>query len=382
MDLGPLLRERRTRLGLSTQQVAALAGLSVAAVEAAEQPGARLGLVVVHALGDALAFDPAALLRGEPLGDPRRLPGWFRSHDPADDLAVSPNDARLFARAAELGEVGGFLWRALERDRPRFDELRAPKPRGSSDDPWREGYELGERARLRMTPSSAPHEPMRSIQASVEQLGIHVALVEFESTTREAVSIYRHDTLPVILLNTNVSRVRHSLSRRAVIGHELCHLLHDSGERPLLDSDNTSPPLGEDVERRANGFAPAFLAPPSWLRERYQPVPDDDEQLRTLVAEIAATWGFTGMGAVWHAKNCELIPAAAAERLAHDPAVAGLAPADHDFERERTSRWDALGADPVDVTSLCAGLIAELALEAADKGAITINRAHEILGWS
>lgn len=352
---------------------------SVADVEAAELPGAPLGVVVVHALGDALAFDPGALLRGEPLGDPRRLPGWFRSHDPADDLAVSPKDARLFARAAELGEVGDFLWQALERGRPLFNDLRLPKPLGASDDPWREGYELGERARIN---SGTAHGPMQSVQATVEELGVHVALVEFDSTTREAVSIYRSGAMPVVLLNTNTSRVRHSRSRRAVIGHELCHLLHDAGERPLLDRDNTTPPLGEDVERRANAFAPAFLAPPTWVRERTKPVEDDDDQVRRLVAELAATWGFTGMGAVWHAKNCELISAQTAERLAHDPSVASLAPSNHDFERERSRRWHTSDFDLLEVTSFCAGLIGDLALDAADKGVITSNRAREILSWS
>jgi transcriptional regulator with XRE-family HTH domain len=375
MDLGPQLLERRTRLGFSIQQVAALAGLSPEEVEAAERPGAPLGLVVVHALGDALAFDPGALLRGEPLGDPRRLPGWFRSHDPGDDEAISPKDARLFARAAELGEVGKFLWRELERGRPRFEDLRIPKPLSSRDDPWREGYELGEDARIAMVTAKGP---MLSVQAAVEDTGVHVALVEFDSNTREAVSIYRQDALPVILLNNNVSRVRYSLSRRAVIGHELCHLLHDSGERPLLHSDNTAPAWAEAVEQRANGFAPAFLAPPRWVRGSIEEVGDDDSDVRALVAHLAATWGFTWMGAVWHAKNCELIPGPAAERLAHAPAFGGP----HDFERELPRRWDTSEPESMEVTSLCAGLIGELALDAADKGIITSNRAREILSWS
>ncbi|PRQ05797.1 hypothetical protein ENSA5_01170 [Enhygromyxa salina] len=381
MDLGPFLRGRRERFGFSTQQVAALAGLSLEQVETAEQPGASLGLVIVHALGDALAFDPAALLRGEAIDDPRRLPGWFRSHEPMDDEAVSPKDARLFARAAELGHVGEFLWQELNRGRSILERLRAPKSVVDFEDPWREGYGLGETARLS---SSAVDGPVVSMQAFIEGLGVHVARVEFDSTTREAVSVYRPGALPIILLNTNTARVRHSLSRRAVLGHELCHLLHDSGEQPLRSSDGTTTPVREVIEQRANGFAPAFLAPPGWLRRDFEPVTSDDlEAVHELVLTLASTWGFTGVGAVWHAKNCELIPKSSAERLAHDPLVAELNPRGHGFEPERPSALTRRAdADEIGVTSLCAGLIEDLVVEALDGGAITANRAREILSWS
>lgn len=93
---------------------------------------------------------------------------------------------------------------------------------------------------------------------------------------------------------------------------------------------------------------------------------------------IAATWGFTREGAIWHAKNCKLIDADVAESLVADPArsttVSGLST---DFEQPPARHnAESLG---LDVSMLVEGYISDLVLRAYKAEAISRGRAQEIL---
>lgn len=376
---GPTLAERRHRFGFSTEEIARLSGLSSDDVAAIEAGNKRLTMLELEALGRALVFDPAALLRGERLPDARRLPGWFRSHTPDSAEAIPASDARLMALAAELGEIGEFLQGLVGNPRVGLDQMKRQAPVLHHEQLWRQGYELGARARMELEAldTQLPRtRPLSSIQSVLEGLGVHVAYVPLQARARQAVSVARAGAMPVILLNVQHDRARLPLSRRAVLAHELGHLLHDSGELDLSPTERDPQPHAEAREQRANAFAPAFIAPPAHVRERIAPhaTPHD------IVLQIAREWGFTLEGAVWHAKNIELIETGTAEELLADVAW-----------RSRSTRipgnWEpALHRDDprdhgldVETGPLIGGLLQDLVLQALRIGAISAGRAGELL---
>jgi Zn-dependent peptidase ImmA (M78 family) len=205
------------------------------------------------------------------------------------------------------------------------------------------------------------------VQGLLEEHGVHVADVEFESVEIEAASLYELATSPVILINRRASRFSYRLARRAVLAHELCHILNDGGERDLtvvsLETDHSP------VEQRANGFAPSFLAPRSWVQLRSKK-PDE------MALELANTWGLSFEGAAWHLKNLKLVSPATADELCdtkHKPRIVSA------FEQppDRTPP-DQFNVD-AEPSPLASGLLSETAIVAAAEGAISRGRAAEIL---
>jgi Zn-dependent peptidase ImmA (M78 family) len=366
--LAQTIRNHRERLGLSPERVAELAQLSRERVLALETADGAPTLSEICALGAALAFDPAVVLRGEPLSDPRRSAARFRAPHGVQELGAE--DARTLARAAELGRIGAELVGLIGDRKLSLVEHRDVKALRSHPKLWHEGYTLGEHARGKLSPAQ---QPLRSMQGLLEENHTHVARVPLSDERNHAVSIYEPGALAVILLNDRASRVRQRLSRRAVLAHELCHLLHDGGQGDLLTLV-TRYKDEEPIERRANGFAPGFLAPREWTRaaitaSRSKPI----ERVR----EIAQVWGLTFEGATWHAKNCKLITPEAAEAIVGkkeviasevEPSIARRDP--HD-----------VGLD-VTATPLVTGLIQELVYDAYEEGCITRGRAHELLRFS
>lgn len=134
----------------------------------------------------------------------------------------------------------------------------------------------------------------------------------FEARDVEAASLAEADASPVIILNRSNERVRYAPARRAILAHELCHLLHDAnGDRDLLTLVSR-PNDTSDVEQRAGAFAPEFLAPGRWVGT-FTGTP------RSIAASIARRWGLSFEGAAWHAKNLGLITEAEARALRVSP---------------------------------------------------------------
>jgi Zn-dependent peptidase ImmA (M78 family)/transcriptional regulator with XRE-family HTH domain len=310
MDVSGRLRSLRDRLGFATEQVAARAGITtdrLAAIEA----GGGLSTWELAALADALAVDTGALYRGDVETDQARSVARFRQ--PAVQHEVHPEDARLLARAAEAGRTCHFLQENLGEPPSVLMKARHVRGLKKRPQPGRQGYELGGAARLAL---ASDRRPLQHLQWFLEAHGVHVAYVRFVSTTIEAASLFERGAVPVILLNLQVSRIQKPLARRAIMAHELCHLLHDGGERELTMISREGDRTG--VEARANGFAPNFLAPREWIG-----TPSGSP--RDRVREIAATWGLSFEGAAWHAKNLALIE--------HDDADGHAAKLDLTFSR-------------------------------------------------
>ncbi|MCB9537369.1 MAG: ImmA/IrrE family metallo-endopeptidase [Myxococcales bacterium] len=198
----------------------------------------------------------------------------------------------------------------------------------------------------------------------LESWGVHIASVQLASPQIEAASLFEEGAVPVIVLNRAHPRCRLPLARRALLAHELCHLLHDGGTRELLTV--VSRDVSDDpIEARANGFAPSFLAPQPWVRPRSSEVYD-------LVVEVASRWGLSYEGGVYHAKNLGLVDRDVAKVLLSRPVNIDASP----FEQMPTRLVAADGLSPAPLVD---GLVSDLAIEAQAADLISRGRLAEIL---
>jgi hypothetical protein len=163
----------------------------------------------------------------------------------------------------------------------------------------------------------------------------------------------------------------------------MCHLLHDGGEADIATRVTCA--MGacnwpEALEQRARGFAPAFLAPRGqiceWANATNLPRNPTD-----LVHDLAAYWGLSFEGAIWHAKNCALIESETADDLTTTDIQPDM-PIDR-FEREEIGA-SLLSAYPElreNLAPLMKGLAAKLVIEALEDSVISLGRAKELLSW-
>lgn len=372
MDFAVTLRARVADFGLTMQEVARRALLDEGRLDALAN-GSPPDLDELQRLGRVLVFDPYSVVRGEPFDDAGRSPARFKRPEGAHE-SLDPRDVFLLARAAEVARLGGWLLRLLGRDAP-LARHRVVTPVQGDRGPWEQGYDLGAAAREAVARAGAvpAGEPMRNVQGCLESLGVHVADVTLESRVTGA-ALYEPDAMPVILLNRRSPRVRSRLSRRAALAHELCHLLNDGGERDLVTVTTRASP--DPFEQRANGFAPAFLAPPAIaaaeLGDSFGADRSDPSRRESLL-RFARRWGLTPEGAAWHAKNCERLSPADAERLAQErwPEI------ETDFETA-LPRHEA--PDSVVMGDLVFGLYSDLAIEAWRRDELSPARLEELLG--
>lgn len=215
--------------------------------------------------------------------------------------------------------------------------------------------------------------------------GVHIARVSFSSANLDAASLWEEDALPVILLNERSPRSRSVLSRRALLSHELCHLLHDSGDRDLTTQLSWAEDTGNyrrEIEQRARAFAPAFLAPRDEVRQWFRSGPGRRiHDPGAKVEELARRWGFSLRGAVWHAKNCGVISSRTATTLDRTTV---------DEEHGWSGEFEQVNGEASEdggrewgepVAPVAEDLIASLVSRAVASGCISEGRGREIVTW-
>ncbi|MEZ4294179.1 MAG: ImmA/IrrE family metallo-endopeptidase [Polyangiaceae bacterium] len=359
--IGTSVLRQREGLGLSASIVAGDAGMSTARLREIESGQAPTTWEIAK-LAHALGTDAAALWRGDNESSAKRSTARFRA--PSGVNKLSPQDTRLLARLAEAGRILGYLRSQLGQPPSTISQNRAVKALDPQPEAWEQGYLLGAKARFALAPE---RRPILSIQACLESLGAHVATVELEATDILAASLYEPGAAPVIALNKRAARVRMPMSRRAVLAHELCHLLHDGGENDLLTLVSRQNER-EPHEQRANGFAPSFIVPGGWL-------PMEVADPRDQAVETARTWGLSFEGATWHLKNAGRITPKQAEALLPSPELVSEDGFEPPTEREPIA---PLSSD-IEPTPLTAGLLSDVVLRAFKADLISRARAVEIL---
>lgn len=359
-NLGQCVLRLRQTYGFDLDRLAELSAIPAPRIRDIES-GSPFSTTELAQLAGALAVDPAQLHSGK-IEQTQRTLARFRAPIGLTDIHAS--DVRLLARAAEVGRVCAELRDLLETGPSPVAEHRKPMAVTKSAEPWREGYDLGSEARDCLFPA---HEALPSVQQSLEQLGVHIAFVRFDTERIEAASLFELSSMPVILLNKSSSRVKYPLSRRAILAHELCHLLHDGGKRSLaiISREEGLDPSG--IEKRANGFAPNFLAPKNWVEPH-------GRNEKAIVTELAGRWGLSLEGAAWHAKNLGLIEKSAVDQFRNVKARL-----ERRFEPDLPRTPPSLLGIEAEPTDLVNGYVAELAIIAAEEGAISKGRAAEIL---
>lgn len=349
----------RDRSGLSLDEVGLLAELPPGMLAEIESGTRPLSAAKFERVARALGADPSWLLTDEPARDVARSVARFRSVN-GTSVELAAADRRLLGVAAEVGRVGYWLAGELG-ERPC---ALHPTPTAFSGDgkDWLQGYQLGERARGELMND---RQPIKSVQGLFEGLGVHVAFVSFKTGDLEAAAVWEPQAIPVVLLNRNLERISRVHSRRAVLAHELCHLLHDaSAETGMLTSVTRSSQESDPGEQRANGFSPGFLAPRPWIEGS-----NDPDALMTLLIN---TWGFSVEGAAWHTRNTLRVTEsdAAALMLRHRPTPLAR------LSESVAHRQDGLLAS---VSPLVDGLVGERVARAKDQDILSAGRATELL---
>lgn len=327
----------------------------------------------------ALAVDPSVMYRAEET-QPNRIPVRFRAA-----IGVSkPNgiDLRLLALAVEQGRILAHLLGLLGRQ-VRLSELRKIRPPQGVWNTWREGYELGESARAALCSQPGP---IVDLEGLLRDAGVHVARVTLSTSDIDAASVWEPGAVPVVLLNKASGRYSHPGAIRATLAHELCHLLHDGGERDLTTQvswgTEGSGNFADTVEIRARAFAPAFLAPRDQTKAWFDAQPKNvQSDARAATRALGAHWGLSFKGAAWHAKNCEVLDATVAESLASRSGGEWIDLSHFDA----TPIWmppEMMNPDlPEEAAEPWQGSATEIVLAALDEGHITVGRARELLTW-
>lgn len=355
-ELPERIRSQREGIGYTPAALAERSELSPEALADFESGRRTPQFHELHRLAWALGLNPMALLdEMAPSQNPRLTPARFRTQA---DASLAPDDRRLLALAAEVGRVARALWTQVRSHPPRVrvgcTGIQEGKPA------WSQGYTLGELARQQLIPGRAP---ILGLKDAVEDLGVHVAWVRFQDPKVEGACVAEKDALPVILLNIGAPRVKRPHTCRAILAHELCHVLHDGNRRsnPITSVSYAHQDEGllSDQERRANGFAPAFLAPEAFLNLNLAPY--------ELAKNLVHAWYFSLDGAAWHVKNLLRLSAVEKDALL-SRLRAGVRTRALDFERPAPEQpW------------LAGGLVERMAQKACEDGQISEGRLREIL---
>ncbi len=122
-------------------------------------------------------------------------------------------------------------------------------------------YEQGNRlAEFAITEFGVDDEHLVDIRAILEQAGTRTEEIELSDRGIRGLSLAGPGHRPTCILNLNYQFGRSEQVKRFTLAHELCHLLFDRWRARRL-AVASGPWAPQDIERRANAFAAAFLMP-------------------------------------------------------------------------------------------------------------------------
>jgi Zn-dependent peptidase ImmA (M78 family) len=122
-------------------------------------------------------------------------------------------------------------------------------------------YEQGNRlAEFAIAEFDVDDEQPVDIRATLRQAGIRTEDIELSDRGIRGLSLAGPGHRPACILNLNYQFGRSEQVKRFTLAHELCHLLFDRWRAKRL-AVASGPWAPQDIERRANAFAAAFLMP-------------------------------------------------------------------------------------------------------------------------
>jgi Zn-dependent peptidase ImmA (M78 family) len=162
------------------------------------------------------------------------------------------------------------------------DESAAAGPEEDENDLWRgfhtalsdiadiaastlPDYEQGNRlAQFACVELDVDDERPVDVRAILNQLAVRVQDIELSDGGIRGISLAGPGHRPACLINVSYQFGRSEQIKRFTLAHELCHLLFDRWRARRL-AVASGPWAPQDIERRANAFAAAFLLPRSLL---------------------------------------------------------------------------------------------------------------------
>lgn len=312
---GEALKRRREALDLTLASVARAASVSEAVVASAESSPPEAAMRDLNRIAFVLGLDERTLAWAPPGSDDRLATRLRVLRHPRANRArpVFAGTALLLAEAASIVRIQHRLRSWLGGGEKRA-EFEPDGFYGSQNTPaWQAGYDLAEKARSALDLGNAPIPSMRELVE--ERLAVPVVQVPLpENTEIAGATVATAGTaggeVRGIVLNTRGPN-ENVWIRRATLAHELGHLLFDPEEELenlKIDSyaeGDMNPESADDVdsvERRANAFAIAFLAPNAAVRE--VAAPSLSEMPERSVVETMRRFGIGPVAARHHIYNC------------------------------------------------------------------------------
>ncbi|MCJ8151525.1 ImmA/IrrE family metallo-endopeptidase [Shinella sedimenti] len=296
------LKRRRLELGLDIKDVAKASGLDVEVIKNIETSGRPSKIRDIEKLSVSLALDERIVGFSKVVGDPELGVRLRELRSNQDTTRFDPSSV------LKLAEAGWIIARHNEIERMLKIDLHPIVSKGllqTSDYRYKtaeRGYELAERVREAL--GLTVEEPVASVRDLIERT-LGIPLVQDKLTSRFAGATIANGSNRGIVVNEEGQNEKVPV-RRMTLAHEIGHLVGDPDDqlnRLRVDTYDTlnsnAANVTDPVERRANGFAVAFLAPPSAVKAiaRTYDVPG------RIVEEIVNTFGISKTAASNHLVN-------------------------------------------------------------------------------
>jgi Zn-dependent peptidase ImmA (M78 family)/antitoxin (DNA-binding transcriptional repressor) of toxin-antitoxin stability system len=361
------LRAQRESLGFTRERLAAIAKLKPADIVQAETPGKITSSRILAQLAPILAINDDLLGFRPTESIDAGLGVRFRRLAKDAQRGLSSTAVAALAEAAWIIARQEALVEALGDDgataRVRFQPERA-----YGVEPYRSGYALAIKTRKLL--GIEPGAPIASMRSLIEDT-LRIPLVETKMDRAVAgatIANGQHRGIAVNIEGSNTS----VWVRRMTLAHELGHLLWDPAERlESLVVDRYADLEGEvvqpqdKVERRANAFAVAFLAPVAEVERLVR-----SQDVWSAITQISELFGISISASNAHVRNvCKIMVPPAGRRRMPSPSEELQA------REDSTNAYFPLASTPESRR----GRFARVVVQALDARAISEDTAATLL---
>lgn len=300
------LRSRREQLGLTLEQLADTAHLSIETVVNSETPGKIIPIQELNELCQVLALDETVLGYAPTAGGDYDLGVRLRMlAESRDGKSFSASTIAKLVEAAWVVAKQSTLAETLGRNIHHLASSAHRKDRDYSYPTFEKGYLLAEKTRSLL--GLDEESPIESVRSLIEE-DLNIPLIQTKLDTRFAGATIANGAYRGVVVNER-GRNADVAVRRMTMCHELAHLLWDPDEKldRLLVDDYESiegrPSVSDPVEMRANSFAVSFLAP----RKGVEKIVESCTSTQSAIEIVSEKYGISISAARYHIKNiCRL----------------------------------------------------------------------------
>lgn len=359
--IGTLVRTRRSEVGFSHEELAELARVPLATLEAFEEGQGNITAAALDRVAYVLCVDAGVLRQGRIERSPTAAL-FFRQGAFADfrDVEDRPEVVATFERALALRKVNTLLGRPPGL-RERFE------PEEPTPEAFKDGYRLARKLRSALGDESGPLGDMAELLE--EEFDVLVRAGVLSSARIDALALKEPQTgVAAVILNTASKRRSNPWTARVDLAHELGHILFDppQGEINLVvDQEGDEGKVVWHGERRARAFAAELLMPAEGLRQLLGPPQYEmaTSKALDLLARTRQHFETPIEITVNHLVNREYIVHFQQEAVIE--------------QARRTSGGSAAAVPPLDPSRH--DVLTRRVLEALDRDLISAGRARELL---